>query len=67
MRTRTGARFFEVHVRAEPALRIGSREAAAARFVGRQALLAVGNLPPFVRARLDGRSEPVRPASVRRA
>ncbi len=54
-------------MRAEPALRIGSREAVAARFVGRQALLAVGNLPPFVRARLDGRSEPVRPASVRRA
>ncbi len=52
---------------AEPALRIASREAVAARFVGRQALLAVDNLPPFVRAHLDGRSEPVRTASVRRA
>ncbi len=52
---------------AEPALQTGSRDVVTARFVGRQALLAVDNLPPFVRAHLDGRSEPVRPASVRPA
>ena len=47
-------RIFEVHLRAEPDLRIDNRDIVAARFVEPQALPAERVLPPFIRAHLGG-------------
>ncbi len=51
---RDRVRIFEVHLRAEPDLRIDNREIVAARFVEPRALLAEDILPPFIRAYLGG-------------
>ena len=51
---RDHVRVFEVHLRAEPDLRIDNREIVAARFVEPRALLAEEGLPPFIRAYLGG-------------
>ncbi len=47
---------FEVHLRAEPELRIDNREVLGARFVDPQALLAERDLPPYIRAYLEARA-----------
>ncbi len=51
---RDHVRVFEVHLRAEPDLRVDNREIVAARFVEPRALLAERILPPFIRAHLGG-------------
>jgi len=58
---RDRVRVFELHLRAEPALRIDNREIVAARFVDPRALLAEDVLPPYIRAYLRER----RPAHQR--
>jgi 8-oxo-dGTP diphosphatase len=52
---REHVRVFELRLRAEPNLRIDSREVVAARFVEPRALLAAEGLPPFIRAYLHER------------
>ena len=59
---RDHVRVFEVHLRAEPDLRIDNREIVEARFVEPQALLAEAVLPPFIGAYLgERRSDHQRP------
>ncbi len=68
---RDHVRVFEVHLRAEPDLRVDNREIVAARFVEPRALLAERILPPFIRAHLGGaprvaRLRPPEPDPTRR-
>lgn len=49
---RDRVRIFEMHLRAEPAIRLDNREIVAARFMEPRALLAEEGLPPFIRAHL---------------
>jgi 8-oxo-dGTP diphosphatase len=52
---RDHVRIFELHLSAEPRLRIDGREIVAARFVEPESLLAVKGMPPFIRAYLASR------------
>ena len=58
---RDRVRVFELHLRAEPVIRIDNREIVAARFVDPCVLLAADDLPPFIRAYL-GEARPCRKA-----
>ena len=50
---RDHVRIFELHLQAEPQLRIDRREIVAAEFVEPRILLTENNLPPFIRAYLS--------------
>jgi 8-oxo-dGTP pyrophosphatase MutT (NUDIX family) len=50
---RDRVRIFELHLRAEPPIRIDNREITEARFVDPLALLGMDDLPPFIRKYLS--------------
>jgi hypothetical protein len=52
---RDHVRIFELHLTADPRLRIDGREIVAARFVEPESLLAVKGIPPFIRDYLASR------------